>query len=50
MDRMALNARLLPREILKVSQVRHFDGFDTWKFRDEEKNFERQDIECNIHK
>ena len=47
-DRMAVNARLMPREVLSAARVRHFDGFDTWKYRDEEESFERRDINCNI--
>jgi hypothetical protein len=47
-DRMAVNARLMPRSVLSQVRVRHFDGLDTWKFRDEEESFERRDINCNL--
>lgn len=47
-DRMAVNARLMPRDVLSAALVRHFDGFDTWGFRDEDKPFERKDISCNL--
>jgi len=49
-DRMALNARLLPRAVLQAGSVRHFDGLDSWTFRDAEQGFERRDIGCNIMK
>ncbi len=34
-DRMGVNARLMPPEILSQVRVRHLDGADTWKFLDE---------------
>jgi hypothetical protein len=46
-DRMGVNSRLLPRDILTQARVRHFDGYDTWAQRDVEKPFVRQDINCN---
>ena len=33
-DRMGVNARMLPPEVLAKTQVRRFDGADTWKFLD----------------
>jgi hypothetical protein len=33
-DRMGVNARLMPPEILAKARVRHFDGAKTWKFLD----------------
>lgn len=47
-DRMAVNARLMPREVLSAAIVRHFDGFETWTIRDEGDSFERRDINCNL--
>ena len=35
MDRMGVNARLMPPEILAQARVRKFDGADTWTFFDE---------------
>ncbi len=43
-DRMAVNARLMPRKVLTAAVVRHFDGFETWEFRDDDERFVRQDI------
>ena len=34
-DRMSVNARLLPPDILAQARVRHFDGADTWTFLDD---------------
>ena len=34
-DRMGVNARLMPPEILAAARVRRFDGADTWTFLDE---------------
>jgi hypothetical protein len=34
-DRMGVNARNLPPELLARARVRKFDGADTWKFLDE---------------
>src|SRR5690242_8005830 len=33
-DRMSVNARLLPPEILAAARIRRFDGADTWTFLD----------------
>ncbi|HSN18506.1 MAG TPA: GFA family protein [Gammaproteobacteria bacterium] len=33
-DRMGVNARMLPPELLAQARVRRFDGADTWKFLD----------------
>ncbi|HZY50999.1 MAG TPA: GFA family protein [Devosia sp.] len=33
-DRMGVNARMLPPEILAKAKVRHFDGANTWKYLD----------------
>ena len=35
LDRMGVNARLMPPEVLATARVRHFDGADTWKYFDE---------------
>ena len=35
LDRMGVNARLMPPEVLAAARVRHFDGADTWKYFDE---------------
>ena len=35
-DRMAINARLLPRSLLAAARVRRFDGLDTWTTLDED--------------
>jgi len=35
LERMGLNARLMPPEVLKAARVRKFDGADTWTFLDE---------------
>jgi hypothetical protein len=35
LDRMGVNARLMPPEILHAARVRKFDGADTWQFLDE---------------
>jgi hypothetical protein len=34
-DRMAVNARLMPPEIVSAARIRRFDGADTWTFPDE---------------
>jgi hypothetical protein len=34
-DRMGVNARLMPPEILAQARVRHLDGADTWKYLNE---------------
>ncbi|MFT3809045.1 MAG: GFA family protein [Micropepsaceae bacterium] len=34
-ERMAVNARLMPPEIVRAARVRNFDGADTWTFLDE---------------
>lgn len=34
-ERMGLNARLMPPEVLKAARVRKFDGADSWTFLDE---------------
>ena len=34
LERMAVNARLLPPDILRAARIRRFDGADTWKFLD----------------
>jgi hypothetical protein len=47
-DRMAVNARLFPRELLTQARVRHFDGFNSWEMRDTDSPFVREDIGCNI--
>lgn len=49
-DRMAVNARLMPREVLSQARVRHFDGLDSWTYKDdgEAESFERRDINCNL--
>lgn len=47
-DRMAINARLMPREVLSRARVRHFDGLISWSYRDDHKMFARQDICCNL--
>lgn len=33
-DRMAVNANLMPSEVLATARVRHFDGAATWKYID----------------
>ena len=33
-SRLALNARMLPLEVLNSLPVRHFDGADSWEFLD----------------
>jgi hypothetical protein len=33
-DRMGVNARLMPPEILAQAHVRHLDGADTWEYLD----------------
>lgn len=33
-DRMAVNAKLMPSEVLVTVRVRHFDGAVTWKYID----------------
>jgi hypothetical protein len=35
-DRLAVNARLFPPEILASARVRYFDGADTWTYADEQ--------------
>lgn len=35
-NRMGVNARLMPPEVLAKARVRRFDGAKTWKFLDEE--------------
>ncbi len=35
-DRMAVNARLMPRDVLAAAKVRRFDGWDTWQVLDED--------------
>ena len=35
-DRMAINADLLPREVLAAARVRRFDGLDSWTTLDED--------------
>jgi hypothetical protein len=35
LDRMGVNARLMPPEVLARARVRRFDGADTWKYLDE---------------
>jgi hypothetical protein len=32
--RFALNARMLPREVMAALPVRHFDGADSWQYLD----------------
>lgn len=34
LERMAVNARLLPPDILRAARIRRFDGAETWKFLD----------------
>ncbi len=34
-DRMGINARLLPLDVLGEARVRRLDGADTWKYIDE---------------
>lgn len=34
-DRMGVNARLMPPDVLAAARVRHLDGADTWKYLDE---------------
>lgn len=36
LDRMAVNARMMPPDILAAARIRRFDGADTWTFLDEE--------------
>lgn len=36
LDRMGVNARLMPPEILAAASIRRFDGADTWTFFDED--------------
>jgi hypothetical protein len=36
-DRVGINARLMPPEVLARARVRKFDGADTWKYLDEEQ-------------
>ena len=33
-DRMAINARLLPRDVLQIATVQALDGLETWKWLD----------------
>ena len=33
-SRVAINARMLPLEVLQSLPVRHFDGADSWKYLD----------------
>jgi hypothetical protein len=33
-DRMGVNARMLPPDVLAKARVRHFDGAETWKYLD----------------
>ena len=40
-DRMAINARLMPRDVLELARVRHFDGLNSWTYRDDDKCFTR---------
>jgi hypothetical protein len=47
-DRMAVNARLFPREWLTQAQVCHLDGLDSWEMRDAGAPFVRMDIGCNL--
>lgn len=35
-DRMSVNARLMPRDVLAAARVRRFDGWDTWETLDED--------------
>jgi hypothetical protein len=35
LDRMALNARLMDPAILAQARVRHLDGAESWRYRDE---------------
>jgi len=35
LDRMGVNARLMPPEVLAQARVRHFDGAETWTYPDE---------------
>jgi len=32
---MAVNARMMPPEVVRAARIRPFDGADTWKFLDE---------------
>ena len=34
-DRMSVNARLLPPEILAAARIRRFDGADSWAYLDD---------------
>jgi hypothetical protein len=34
LDRMGVNARLMPPAIVDAARIRRFDGADTWKFLD----------------
>lgn len=34
-DRMGVNARLMPQEILARARIRHLDGADSWAYLDE---------------
>ena len=36
LDRMGVNARLMPPAILAAARIRKFDGADTWTFLDED--------------
>lgn len=33
-DRMGVNARLFPREVMEGTRIRRFDGADSWMFLD----------------
>ncbi len=35
-QRMAVNARLMPPDIVAAARIRRFDGADTWTFLDED--------------
>lgn len=34
LERMGVNARLMPPEVLAKARVRHFDGAESWQFLD----------------
>ncbi len=36
LGRMAVNARLMPPEVMRTARIRRFDGADTWTFLDED--------------